>query len=195
MALLSGFSRISTDAATPNLDPIMKNRDLDTAVGGRLALWMQLNNLVDSKLAKMVGAASPTVATWRNGTRPGPVWREKLSTLTGWDWNNPESIAALTDQQVGVEVAGTSDKTFVGLLVSRAKLEDLISNGAVDLTPALALIQDKLAELASQDAVFKSAVELSAMVNGKEHTRALIEFLRQHTDLNLDSPVERRAEG
>lgn len=77
-----------------------KNKDLDLKVGTRLTLWMKAMGLTDGKLAKLVGSAAPTVATWRVGTRPTKQWLGGLSQVTGWDWTKPETIAALTDEQI-----------------------------------------------------------------------------------------------
>ena len=118
----------------------MKDRTRDLRLGTRLALFMQGNNLVDASLAKLVGAAVPTVATWRHGTRPSPHWRALLSKVTGWDWSNLESVAALSD-----EVALTSRVTTPAQVSTYAYVNPVVAVllgttlGGERLTPGLVL--------------------------------------------------------
>ena len=199
----------------------MKNRTLDTTVGGRLALFMRLNGFTDAVFAKQVSAAPPTVATWRNGTRPYPRWREALRAATGWDWNDPESIAALTDLEVQEAVdARTSPRakakaikvdkanpevltfgSFAGLTVARDGVTSAIAEGrALDpAIPADALVLNLCAEALQIEASrrmkvdedFRSANELRVLVLGHRDPQAFIAFLRTHVDAKLLALVER----
>lgn len=196
----------------------MKNRPLDTAVGERLALFMRLNGYTDAVFAKQVGAASPTVATWRTGTRPYPKWRKALHAATGWDWNDPESISALTDLEVQEAVDARMDPhvknklakvspevltfgSFAGLAVARDGVLAAIAEGRAlnPANPADALVLNLCAEALQievsrrmkVDEDFRSANELRVLVLGHRDPRAFIAFLRTHVDAKLLAVVER----
>lgn len=186
----------------------MKNRKLDTIVGTRLALFMRCSNFTDAMFGKLVGAAAPTVATWRHGTRPYPHWRDTLSWATGWDWKNPESIAALTDEQIIAQVQGTVDTptdalsfgSFAGLTLARDGVTAALASGrALDPSvPGDALVLQLCAEALNieaarrldEDMDFRSAHDLRTLVLGHQDQPALLAFLRAHVDARVLTLVE-----
>lgn len=73
-----------------------KNRDRDTAIGHALQHWLNERNMSHVAFAKTIHVAAPLVQNWcTNGTRPNSRVRDALSGATGWNWNDPDSIAAL----------------------------------------------------------------------------------------------------
>lgn len=173
----------------------MKDRARDLRLGSRLALFMRGNNLVDASLARLVGAAVPTVATWRHGTRPSPHWRAILSKVTGWDWSDLESVAALSDEvALASKVTTPAQASFEGLVRARAQ----VVSGTLD-TESLRLCAELLdAEIARRtvlDVTFRSAMEIHSIVVGSSNPSGMLALLRAHVDPVLITQVERSLSG
>lgn len=174
-----------------------KDRARDKAAGRALAAWMKSKGFTDGKLAKEIGGPTPTVATWRKGTRPMPAARKALAKLTGWNWDNPPDYEASAGQELPDE-ALTSDitKGVEGVLIARDVIERALKDGTPlnpkDPTHAIALrvasetIEQVVDRAKREDALTRQALEIVRLVRGSPDPKNSKEFLRQH----LNAPPE-----
>lgn len=174
----------------------MKNYGVDRAVSGRLSAWMREQGLTDGALAKMVGAAAPTVQTWRNGTRPSAHWASALSRVTGWDWSDLEAVA----RGEAVVPATPPDESFANLLTARDNLKRAMAQSQpVDpahptdrqlLTLCDLLLTQEVERRVAANPTFADAVRIRELVVAHPNPAELLAFFRRHVDADLLREVE-----
>lgn len=172
-----------------------KERDVDMRVGQTLTQFMQHCRMTDAAFAKHVGAALPTVATWRHGTKPYPRWHAALQRITGWDWSQPDTLASLTAADITdaanrflhtlrtpvVQYTAPSEMTFASIVMAK----DALEAGRLDpsvIQLCAAMLDEAFRLRIEADQSFRSAAELRAHVMGHSNPSAALDFLCKHVD-------------
>ena len=186
-----------------------KNSDLDLKVARRFATFMKARGFTDGRLGKLIGAAAPTGATWRHGTRPYPHWRPALNQLTGWDWDDPASIAALTDDMIRSAVDGEpvpdiptealASGSFAAIIIARDGIKAACDEGraldparpadAMVLTMAAEALSAEVDRRISTEADFKEASDIRKLVIGHTDPARLLDFLASNVDARIMAEV------